>query len=138
VARRHAEIAAAGIREVAVFHSPAANMLPHQGELPFAVVADPGRELYRAFGVETSPRAVLHPRAWPAPLNPRTWAVVAHGIRSGGSPSPARGESALGLPADFLIGPSGRVLAVSYGRHANDQWPVGQLLQLARATATAP
>ncbi|HEY2791009.1 MAG TPA: AhpC/TSA family protein, partial [Micromonosporaceae bacterium] len=39
VARRHDDIQAAGIRTVAIFHSPAADMLPHQGDLPFAVVA---------------------------------------------------------------------------------------------------
>jgi hypothetical protein len=56
IARRHDELTAAGIREVAVFHSAAGQMLPHQGDLPFAVIADPGRELYAAFGVESSAR----------------------------------------------------------------------------------
>jgi peroxiredoxin len=136
VARRHDEIVAAGIREIAVFHSSAEDMLPHQGELPFAVVADPGRELYSAFGVESSPRAVLHPRAWSAVLHPRTWSAVLRGIRAGGSPAPARGDSALGLPADFLIHPDGRVAAAKYGRHADDQWSVDELLQLARTPST--
>ena len=131
VARRHGEILAAGIQEIAVFHSSAEDMLPHQGELPFAVVADPGRELYTAFGVESSVRAVLHPRAWSAPLNPQTWPVVVRGIRAGGSPAPAKGDSALGLPADFLIDPTGLILAAKYGRHASDHWPVGELLRLA-------
>jgi hypothetical protein len=38
-----------------------------------------------------------------------------------------------GLPADFLIGPDGRVLAVKYGSHADDQWSVDELLDLASA-----
>ncbi len=58
VARRHGEIAAAGVREVAVFHSPVETMLPHQGGLPFAVVADPERQLYTEFGVEASPKPI--------------------------------------------------------------------------------
>ena len=37
---------------------------------------------------------------------------------------PARGDTALGLPADFLIEPDGRIRAVKYGRHASDHWPV--------------
>ena len=41
MARHHDDIRAAGILEVAIFHSPAEDMLPHQGDLPFAVVADP-------------------------------------------------------------------------------------------------
>jgi hypothetical protein len=78
---------AAGLREVAVFHSPAAQLRPHQADLPFPVVADPGRELYAAFGVETSIRAVLHPRPLSTPLNPRSWAVVASSTDDGDRPS---------------------------------------------------
>jgi len=134
VARRHDEIVAAGIREVAVFHSAAQDMLPHQGDLPFDVVADPDRVLYAEFGVETSLRGVLHPSAWTTPLRPQAWAVVLHGRRAGGSPGPTRGETALGLPGDFLIEPDGRIRAVKYGRHANDQWSVDELLRIAART----
>jgi peroxiredoxin len=134
VARRHDEIVAAGIHEVAVFHSAAEDMLPHQGELPFDVVADPDRVLYAEFGVEASLLGVLHPSAWTTPLRPRAWAVVLRGRRAGGSPSPTRGETALGLPADFLIEPDGRIRAVKYGRHANDQWSVDELLRVAART----
>ena len=35
-----------------------------------------------------------------------------------------------GLPADFLIGSDGQILAVKYGQHANDHWPVDELLRL--------
>jgi peroxiredoxin len=130
VALRHDEIVAAGVQEIAVFHSAARDMLPHQGDLPFAAVADPGRELYAEFGVESSPRSVLHPRTWAAPLLPRTWSAMARGVRAGGSPLPSRGESILGLPADFLIEPDGRIRAAHYGRHASDHWPVDDVLGL--------
>ena len=133
VARRHDEILAAGISEVVVFHSPVEDMLPHQGELPFAAIADPDRELYTAFGVETAWRSVLHPRAWTTPLRPKTYPVVARGVRAGGTPGP-RGQTMLGLPADFLIAPNGRILAAKYGQHANDQWDVDELLHLAQST----
>ncbi|MFU8855143.1 peroxiredoxin-like family protein [Micromonospora sp. SL1-18] len=131
VARRHADIRAAGIHEVAVFHSPAEDMLPHQADLPFAVVADPQRLLYAEFGVEASRRAVTDPRAWTTPLKPRVYPMVLRGLRNGGSPGPRHGETVLGLPADFLIDPAGRVVAVRYGRHANDQWSVDELIELA-------
>src|SRR5712672_3020467 len=49
--RRHEEILTAGVREVVVFHSRRETMLPFQGELPFAAIADPGRTLYAEFGV---------------------------------------------------------------------------------------
>jgi peroxiredoxin len=135
IARQHENIRAAGIREVAVFHSPAEDMLPHQGDLPFAVVADPRRSLYAEFGVEASRRAVVHPRAWTTPLNPAVYPVVLRGLRNGGSPGPRHGETVLGLPADFLIGPAGRVIALRYGRHAGDQWTVAELLAHARHRA---
>jgi len=130
VARRHDEIVAAGIREFVVFHSSIEAMLPHQGMLPFAALADPDKQLYAEFGVEVSARANLHPRAWSAPLRPQTWSTVARGLRAGGGLG-SQGESMLGLPADFLIGPDGRVLAAHYGRHANDQWSVDELLRIA-------
>jgi len=38
----------------------------------------------------------------------------------------------LGLPADFLVAQDGRILALKYGVHANDQWSVDELLSLAR------
>jgi len=53
-------------------------MLPYQGQLPFAAVADPGRKLYGEFGVTASPRAVLHPKAWTSPLNPRVYPIIPH------------------------------------------------------------
>jgi hypothetical protein len=134
VARRHDEIAAAGICEIVVFHSAAKDMLPHQGQLPFSAVADPGRKLYDEFAVTASPRAVLHPKAWTTPLNPRVYPLIARGIRGGGSPAPRHGDTALGLPADFLIEPGGRVRAASYGQHASDHWSVDELLQLARTS----
>lgn len=61
---RHDEILAAGVREVVVFHSTAANLLPHTGEMPFAVVPDPTKRLYAALGAQASVRALLDPRAW--------------------------------------------------------------------------
>ena len=47
LAARVDELRAAGVQEVAVFHSEAATMRPFQGDLPFDVVADPTRALYR-------------------------------------------------------------------------------------------
>jgi hypothetical protein len=123
--KRHGEIDAAGIREVVVFHSSVAAMLPYQHELPFAVVADPRRRLYARFGVETSPRALLDPHAWWPALRGvvQRWSL------------PAKGESIVGLPADFLIASDGVVVARKYGAHAYDQWSVDELLALAARVA---
>lgn len=127
-AKRHAEISAANIREVAVFYSTAESMMPHQGELPFAIVSDPSRTLYEEFGVKTNLRSILAPSAW------LSWVGAAFALDKLPEP-PREGESKLGLPADFLMATDGRVLALKYGTHAYDQWSVDELLSIA-ATKT--
>ncbi len=138
VVRRHAEIAQAGIREVVIFHSPAEELRDHVSDLPFAVIADPAKRLYTEFGVESAPRALLSPRAW----GPTARAILrsAWTIARGRERAPARGPHGgrLGLPADFLIAPDGRVLAAKYGEHAYDQWSVDELLELAARTPLPP
>ncbi|WP_067964397.1 peroxiredoxin-like family protein [Nocardiopsis trehalosi] len=132
VARRHDEIAAAGVREVAVFHSSAADLLRHEPDLPFPLVADPDRALYREFGVEAAPRALLDPRAWPGIAR-----ALRHGTRAaarGAAAPPLTPEGGrLGLPADLLVAPDGTVAALRYGAHADDQWSVDEILAAARA-----
>lgn len=125
VANRSAEIKAAGITEIAVFHSEADALRRYQADLPFAVLADPGRKLYKEFGVESSIRALLHPRAMRAALRGMRRASITGAM--------GLGESHLGKPADFLIGTDGTVLARKYGAHADDQWSVDELLKLAAA-----
>ncbi|WP_237109625.1 peroxiredoxin-like family protein [Nonomuraea sp. MG754425] len=131
ISLRHDELRDARITDIAVFHFSAEAMRPHQGDLPFHVVADPERTLYQEFGVEVSPRAVLHPKALAAPFKSSTYATVVRGLRSGGSPAPPRGDNALGLPADFLIDADGLIVAAKYGRHAADQWSIDEMLHLA-------
>ena len=136
VARRHDELTAAGIQEVAVFHSPAEELRPYVAELPFPVVADPRRRLYREFGVESAPRALLDPRAWPGIVG----GVAADLLRVARRRQPVATTASggrLGLPGDFLIAPDGRPAAVKYGAHADDQWPVEEVLARAAAHASA-
>ncbi|HEY0698336.1 MAG TPA: peroxiredoxin-like family protein [Micromonospora sp.] len=130
VVSRHDEIRAAGVGEVVVFHSPAAELREHVTGLPFPVVADPERRLYREFGVESAPRALLDPRAWGPILRAvarSTWAILRRRERP---PAVVPHGGRLGLPADFLIAPDGRILASRYGEHVYDQWSVDELLDL--------
>lgn len=130
------DIAAAGVTEVVVFHSTDAELRKYQDDMPFAVVGDPHRNLYRRFGVEASRWALLRPGAWKAvPLGGVNSAGTAVSRRRGLFPAKPNG-GLLGLPADVLIAPDGRVLAAKYGRHAYDQWSVEDLLTHAR-TANA-
>jgi peroxiredoxin len=124
-ARRKDELYNAGVREVVVFHSSIGQLRKVHLELPFAVVADPARQLYDELGLTTSLRALLDPRAWAA----MTRAAV-----TGASADPRAGiaDGALGLPGDFLIAPDGRVVAVKYGVHADDQWSLDEVIALVR------
>jgi hypothetical protein len=88
--------------------------------VPFTLVADPKKVFYKEFGVESS-FSFMSLQALAALMR-----GIAHGhfgLRFAGRP--------LGLPADFLIGPSGNIHAVKYGNHAYDQWSVDELLALA-------
>jgi peroxiredoxin len=123
--RRAREIEAAGIKEVIVFHSSPKSIRSYQKDVPFLMVGDPKKAFYKYFGVETS-LGFMSLKALGAGM--RGMARGHFGLRMvGGGP--------LGLPADFLIAPSGRMNAVKYGTDAYDQWSVDELLTLAKGAA---
>jgi AhpC/TSA family len=133
IVRRHDEIVAAGVREVVVFHSPVDELRAHAADLPFDVVADPDKRLYRRYGVESGLRSLLNPRVWPTIV--RAVAVALPDVLRGRpAPSLRPAGGRLGLPGDFLIAPDGRTIASRRGRHAGDQWSVDELLALVPAT----
>jgi hypothetical protein len=74
-----------------------------QGRSPFDVIGDPGKTLYRRYGVERSISALLAPKAFAASLKGSLM-----------KRRPAEWWSR-GLPADFLIAADGSVKAVHYG-----------------------
>lgn len=126
--QRSGEIASAGIREIVVFHSTDRALRKYESDLPFTLIGDPGKRLYQQFGVESTLRALVHPRMWP--LWPRfLWndLRMALGRQHILAPlTPAGGLT--GLPADFLIASDGTVIAAKYGRYAGDHWSVDDLL----------
>jgi hypothetical protein len=130
--QRHQEIEAAGIREVVFFHSTAELLREHASDLPLAVIADPEKRYYALFGIESGKRAIFNPRAWPSILKAVALSLGAV-LRGRERPPSLRPEGGRwGLPADFLIGPDGAVLAEKYGEHAYDQWSVDEVLTLAQ------
>ena len=122
--RRAGEIEAAGVKEVIVFHSSAESIRSYQKDVPFLIVGDPTKTLYKEFGVETS-LGFLSLKALGAAM--RGMAHGHFGLRFSGGP--------LGLPADFLIAPSGQIKAVKYGADAYDQWSADELIALAKGAA---
>lgn len=131
--RRHGEIERAGIKEIVFFHSEQGELRTHAAGLPFLLVADPAKQWYAHFRVEASRRALSDPRAWPYIVIGvvRSLLRVIGGRQAMPPVAPEGGN--LGLPADFLIGADGTVLACNYGEHAYDQWSVDDLLRLGGA-----
>lgn len=120
---RHLDLVAQGITEVVVFHSTEDETLAHADGIPFALIADPKKQLYKEFGIESSLRAVLHPKAIKSALK---------GLAKYAAFPYEKGQGYLGLPADFLIAPNGEVVACHYGKHADDHWSVDDVLYKAR------
>ena len=131
--RRVAELREADVRELVVFHSPAAEVRSYAGDFPFDLIADPDKQLYAAFGTEERKRALLDPRAWGTIA--RAVAAGLYDVVVRGRPMPPLNPPGgrFGQPADILIGPQGRIAAVRYGRHVDDQWSVDELLALVRS-----
>jgi peroxiredoxin len=137
VAGRIDELAAAGILEVAFFHSKPETMRDFQGELPLAAIADPEKRVYRQFGVEritwgTAWRAASPPHVMATAIRSLRWTQRRRGLRG----SVGEGENVLGLPAEFLIAADGTVLAAHYGRTVDDHWSVDEVVE--RVSALRP
>jgi hypothetical protein len=121
---------------VRIFRSPVEALRSYAsgpGAVPFPVLGDPGREVYRRFGVGASLRSLLSlltraareraRLARAAGLRPRFRDALRDGIG--------------GNPADFLIGPDGRLLRVSYGEHLADSIGVARALEWIDAAHSA-
>ena len=123
--RRAEELGARGILVVIAFHSPTKDVRELRGDLPFTLLADPERRLYRAFGVGRSLLFAAYPKAFRA-------------LRS----EAAKGRKAerihgiLGLPADFLVDRQGKFIAAHYGVHADDSLGVDEVLSLVQAATS--
>lgn len=116
------ELTAHNIHEVVIFHASKTKMLEKVVDVPFDLIADPHKELYKAFGVQGT---------WKALLNGGTIKSALKGAKQFGVATPEKLESEFIVPADFLISSEGRILASHYGTHANDQWSVDEVIKLA-------
>ncbi|HZU51145.1 MAG TPA: AhpC/TSA family protein [Sphingomicrobium sp.] len=130
--RRRADELRPVVREVMIFHSTIGEIDRYVHDLPFHVVADPTKRIYRAFGVENGRAVFTNPLGWPAILRSVTSTLARVLNRTAAFPplSPLGGR--LSLPADFLIAADGMVAAVHYGKHVDDSWSVDEVLEQAR------
>jgi peroxiredoxin len=120
--KRARDLEQAGIHEIIFFHSSPELLNQYVNDIPFDLVADPDKKFYRQFAVETSSKALLHPAIIKALLKSLKTEKIAF---------PKVENGRLGLPGDFLIDGSGKLVSCKYGLHAYDQWEVDELLELA-------
>lgn len=114
----------AGIEVVVVLHSPRERILGHvHRSLPLRIVADPGRRLYRLYGVESSWRRLL----W-STLQPTFYTRWAAATMRGYFGGAIDGEFAR-MPADFLISPDGRIERAHYGAAIGDHIELGRITE---------
>lgn len=108
---------ARGLDLVAVFQSPRDSILEHAGKeaRPFAILPDPARGLYRAYGVEGSWGGFLKGSLQVGKLT--------SALKEGFLPGKMEGDINM-VPADFIIGEDGRVLVAYYGKDISDHLPV--------------
>jgi hypothetical protein len=116
-AARADEFERRGLPLVRVSHSPVGALRDYvegPGAVPFAVLADPGRRVYRAYGIGASWLAFLRARG--------ALGRVREATRTGLKPrwSDALRDGIGGSPADFLIDASGLLERVHYGAHHAD------------------
>ena len=121
-AQHFPRLQARGLEVVAFFHSPARSIRANAGQrhYPFHLVADPGFKVYRSYGVETSWLRFFLSMALPS--------FYVDWVRSmyygfWGGVDWQMGK----MPADFLIGPDGRIMKTHYGRDMGDHLPVAEV-----------
>lgn len=127
---QHGVLDGAGIDVVVVFHSPAARIRRHTARLgvPFRVVADAERSLYRRFAVRAS-----WPRLITSFLRPSFLPAYAKSLVFGYWGGAIDGELAR-MPADFVIDERGDIVLARYGEHIGDHVRVADVVALRART----
>lgn len=118
---RFPEYQARGLHMLAFFQSPSARIRQYVGkqDVPFPLIADPMRLVYRRYGVEASwvgfGKALFKPS--------RVFDAV---VKKRFLPGTMEGNAAM-IPADFLIGPDLVIRHAFYGEDIGDHMPMSDI-----------
>ena len=107
---------------LAIFQSPAEKLQQYVGSqrVPFPFIPDSEQVLYRLYGVGHSWAGFLI--AWGKRLPEIGRAVFQRGYLPGSVEGGIHR-----IPADFLIGPDGRIAEAYYGRDIGDHLPISRI-----------
>ena len=123
--KKHEELSKAGIEVVVVYHSPKWRLEQNmQQQLPFPIIADPDKKLFKLYGVKNSLAGMFSFAVW------RDYALALAAGFSAGMLSHDGGIS--GHPADFLVDEKGILRHAHYGVDYADSLTVSQALDVAR------
>ena len=92
-------------------------------KLPFTIIGDPNRRLYKKYGVEPS-----FWRTFGSAFKRSTYKHRKEGERLFGSKKQKRDGSLTGIPADFIISKDGTIIKAYYGKSISDHLPLKELL----------
>lgn len=106
-----------GLEMLAFFQSPRGSILRYVGkrDSPFPIIADPNREVYDLYGVESSLKGYLKGLT-------RT-SAFSEARKLGFKGGRTEGKKTL-IPADFLIGPNLKIEVTYYGKDIGDHLPI--------------
>lgn len=113
--QRRPQLREAGIETIVVLHNSVAKVQGVFEEAPGVhIVADREKQIYRAYGARF---------LWRAMLSVASWGATLRSIARGHLPKPTRFQGGVvGVPADFLVDRSGKIVSLNYGRHYGDSW----------------
>ena len=113
------------IEIVLVFQSPIDKIEKYVGkqDVPYRIIADPKRKLYKLYGVENSWLGFF--KAWTIKIPKVFSAVIGHRYL----PGSMEGEIHR-IPADFMIDKNGTILNAYYGKDIGDHLPLKEIMKL--------
>lgn len=116
---------------VMVFQSPKEKIEQYVGkqDIPYKVIPDPARELYKLYKVEYSWVAFI--RAWTLKIKNVFTALFQHGYL----PGSVEGEIHR-VPADFIIDTNGKIVKAFYGEDIGDHLPLDEIMKVVGSNET--
>ena len=123
--RRFEDIQRQDLSVLCIFHSAISTMEKNlAASLPFQLLADPGKKIFRSYGVESSLGGMF------------SWDVMRDyflAMRAGFPSGMLSHEGGIkGHPADFIINKDGKIVYSHYGRNYADSMSVDEVITIAR------
>ena len=127
--KEYGALEALGLTTVVLYHSPAERLQSAQRSVvPFDLVPDPDKRIFRTYGVETG---------WAGMLSSAVMRDYARALMAGLPPGLLTSDGGItGNPADFIVDADGRIAFAHYGRHYADSLDAAGIARIRRGLET--